>query len=138
MQESFGVLAVVVTAFILFSIYFIFKLLQFVIVSVNLFKKMVKGQDAIIKILIDIRDQTKVINYKKTVLQLEEESDNDSLEAESKIENENDEDFNSLNNPARIGPPVYTTNEQFLEFCYHCGAELKKQVDACPKCGKKL
>jgi len=138
MEESFGVLAVLVTAFIIFSIYFIFKLLQFVIVSVNLFKTMVKRQDAIIKILIDIRDQTTVFNNKKTVLPLEEESDTDNLDADLKIENENDEDFSSLNNPARIGPPVYTSNEQSLEFCYHCGAELKKQAEACPKCGKKL
>lgn len=58
-----GILGVVIIlAFIIFNIYFIFKILQFVIVSVNLFKKMINRQDAMLKILLDIRDNTKKYN----------------------------------------------------------------------------
>jgi hypothetical protein len=44
--------------FILFCIYFILKQLQFVLVSVNLYKKMVNRQDAVVKLLLDIRGES--------------------------------------------------------------------------------
>jgi hypothetical protein len=46
-------------AFIGFCIYFIFKQLQFVIMAINLYKKMINREDAILKVLVDIRDNTK-------------------------------------------------------------------------------
>ena len=45
--------------FIFFVIYFIFKQLQFVIQSVNLYKDMVTRQDMMIRLLQDIRDGKK-------------------------------------------------------------------------------
>jgi len=45
--------------FVLFCIYFFFKSLQFVISAINLYKKIINREDAIIKLLIDIRDNTK-------------------------------------------------------------------------------
>ena len=75
-----------------------------------------------IKILLDIRDQTKSFKQKEIIEELEEESNNDSLLSESTIKNVEDDD----------------AGEESLEFCYHCGAELKKKVKTCPKCGKKL
>ncbi|HOW55692.1 MAG TPA: zinc ribbon domain-containing protein [Syntrophorhabdaceae bacterium] len=45
--------------FIGFFIYFVFKILQFVIQAINLYKKILNREDAILKVLIDIRDNTK-------------------------------------------------------------------------------
>jgi hypothetical protein len=46
-------------AFVGFVIYFIFKQVQFVVQAVNLYKKILYREEAIIKILLDIRDNTK-------------------------------------------------------------------------------
>lgn len=54
-----AVLGIIIVAFIIFVVYFIFKILQFVIMAINLYKKMVNRQDATIKLLLDIRDNTK-------------------------------------------------------------------------------
>ena len=122
-MEGFIVIsAIIVIGFFLFSIYFMFKLIQFVIVAVNLYKKMVKRQDAMIKILLDIRDQTKSFKQKEIVEELEEKSKDDILLSQSLNKNQE----------------ALDADEEPLEFCYHCGAELKKKVKKCPKCGKKL
>jgi len=42
-------------AFAGFAIYFFFKILEFVIQATNLYRKMINRQDAMIKLLIDIR-----------------------------------------------------------------------------------
>ena len=86
-------------------------MLQFVLVSVNLYKKMVRRQDAMVKLLMDIRDNT--TTYQPS-------PDDDSDKGASKEET-----------------PVYNS-EAGLDFCYHCGAELPEKVDRCPKCGKEL
>ena len=65
-----------------------------------------------IEILLDIRDQTESFNSKNVFSQGEEEFDIES----SSIKDE----------------------EEPLEFCYHCGIELKKKFKTCPKCRKKL
>ena len=59
MDGALTVLAIIMIAFIIFAVYFIFKILQFVIMAVTLYKKMVNRQDATIKLLLDIRDRTK-------------------------------------------------------------------------------
>ena len=46
-------------AFVGFCIYFFFKQLQFVIQAINLYKKILNREDAILNVLIDIRDNTK-------------------------------------------------------------------------------
>ena len=48
-----------ITSIIIFIIYFLYKILQFVITATNLYKKMVNRLDANLKLLIDIRDNTK-------------------------------------------------------------------------------
>jgi hypothetical protein len=53
------ILILLVIGFMIFVVYFVFKLLQFVIMAINLYKKMVNRQDATIKLLLDIRDNTK-------------------------------------------------------------------------------
>jgi len=142
MEGFLVILAIVVIGFILFCIYFIFKLLQFVIVAVNLYKKMVKRQDAIIKILLDIRDKTKSVKQKEIIEQLEEESsvDDSYIESinkyESGIDNSSSDLINNYENEDE--DKDNDVSEEPLEFCYHCGAELKTKVKTCPKCGKKL
>ena len=59
MENFLTIVVIVAVSFILFVIYFIFKELQFVIQSVNLYKKMIIRQDATINLLMDIRDNTK-------------------------------------------------------------------------------
>jgi biopolymer transport protein ExbB/TolQ len=54
-----GVFGIIILASIVFIIYFIFKIMQFVIVAVNLYKKIINREDVIIKLLIDLRDNTK-------------------------------------------------------------------------------
>ena len=59
MEGALVVLGIIIFAFIIFAVYFIFKILQFVIMAINLYKKMVNRQDATLKLLLDIRDNTK-------------------------------------------------------------------------------
>ena len=56
---ALAILGVLVFALTIFIIYFIFKILQFVIQAINLYKKMVIREDAMIKLLLDVRDNTK-------------------------------------------------------------------------------
>lgn len=62
-----GLFTLIFFAFVAFSVYFIFKQIQFILVSVDLFKKMVSNQKNIIGILTEMRDksdstQTKAVN----------------------------------------------------------------------------
>jgi ribosomal protein L40E len=52
-------LVLVFLAFVGFVIYFIFKQMEFVLTATNLYKKMISREDMIIKLLLDIRDDTK-------------------------------------------------------------------------------
>ena len=65
-----GLFTLIFIAFVAFSIYFIFKQIQFILVSVGLYKEMVSNQKNIIGLLTEIRDkseksQTKLILLKK-------------------------------------------------------------------------
>jgi len=55
-------IGIIVISFNIFVIYFIFKVLQFVIQAINIYKKMIIRQDATINLLIDIRDNTKTFD----------------------------------------------------------------------------
>lgn len=59
MEEAAGIISLIAILFIIFSVYFTFKILQFVVTATNLYKKMINRQDAMIKLLFDIRDNTK-------------------------------------------------------------------------------
>ena len=54
-----GIIGILIFSLAIFIIYFIFKSLQFVIQAINLYKKMIIRQDAILKVLLDVRDNTK-------------------------------------------------------------------------------
>ncbi len=111
-----GVVTVLIlgfVGFILFCIYFIFKQLQFVLVSVNLYKKIVHRQDAMVKLLLDIRDQTK--KFKQSSISP------DFIEASEEIETSDSE-----------------PEEGQAPFCYHCGAEISENTVKCSSCGNKI
>ena len=113
-------------AVIVFCIYLFYKQIQFIIVSVNLYKEMVKQNSTMIEILLDIRDQTK--KYKKT-------ESNEELNDELKVNNSLIDSMKRSETNI-IDKDDYT--EKPYEFCYHCGYELKKKVKTCPNCGKEL
>ena len=52
--------------FVGFSIYFIFKILQFVIQATNLYKDIIQREDTIIKLLKDIRDGQETTDSQKS------------------------------------------------------------------------
>jgi len=118
LQNLFLIAGAVLFCFIVFCIQFIYKQIQFVLVAVNLYKKMVQQQDDMISILIEIRNQItsskQQIEYKPIV------GKNDSSTTKNRDPNSD------------------TGDEESLEFCYHCGSKLKKTVATCPDCGKDL
>lgn len=83
MEGYLGIAAIVFVASIIFIIYFYFKVLQFVIQAINLYKKMVIRQDAMIHLLLDIRDNTK--HYDKISKQLEDADDNLSQDSQDEL-----------------------------------------------------
>jgi len=73
MEGIIAIIGIALAAFVIFCIYFFFKQLEFVLVSVNLYRKMVNRQDAMIQLLIDIRDNTK--SYEPNVIHALDSSD---------------------------------------------------------------
>ncbi len=63
MKGFIGILVLMGLGFIFFCIYYIFKQMQFVIQAINLYKDMVVRQDAMLKILKDIRDGSSKKDY---------------------------------------------------------------------------
>ena len=115
------VFGVIVIGFILFCVYFIFKQIEFVVVSVNLYRKMVRQQDSMVKLLIDIRDNTK--NYRLSAI-----DDNvESVEASDNFS----QTYGQLRQPD-------VKQEAVTSFCYHCGEKLTGNPTQCLKCGKSL
>ena len=92
METLLIISVIVISGFILFSIYYFFKQIQFVLLSVNLYKKMVEQQNAIICILLDVRDQTKTYGRNRRINELEEESSITSnlIKSISRQNNENE------------------------------------------------
>ena len=76
------ILVILIFALGIFIIYFIFKSLQFVIQAINLYKKMVTRQDAILKLLMDIRDNTKKYDNIESISE-ETKFDDDTFICES-------------------------------------------------------
>ena len=65
-MEGFITLIVIIfLCFIGFTIYFFFKSLGFVINATRLYRRMIERQDAVIKLLVDIRDNTKTVDEKQ-------------------------------------------------------------------------
>lgn len=56
-QAIFGIISIVFVVLLVFAIYVSFKLIEFVVSATNLYKKMIARQDAMIKLLKDIRGE---------------------------------------------------------------------------------
>ena len=109
MQDAMTVVVIMVFTVVAVVGYFYYKVIQFFLVSVNLYKKMVTRQDATVKLLLDIRNNT------KTYTALIDEDD---------LNKDDDDEKESA--------------EVADDFCYHCGEEITKHADQCTACGKKL
>lgn len=134
--ESFlTILGLIVAGFVFFVIYFIFKQLQFVLVSVNLYKKMVRRQDAMLTLLIDIRDNTK--QFKKS--SLVDDDDYEDPERESSKYT-----CNKCGSKVPVGEvcPKCKTSSSITEsddcICGKCGAEVSEKDKFCPNCGTEI
>ncbi|MBZ0200897.1 MAG: zinc ribbon domain-containing protein [Ignavibacteriaceae bacterium] len=99
------VIGLIFLAFVIFTIYFIFKILQFVLLAVNLYKKMVNRLDAMLKISLDIRDNTK-------------KYENIFLAEMNKLESYKDDDTFVCEN-CKTEVPASSTS------CPKCGAEFE-------------
>lgn len=105
LQGIFGFLVLVLVGLIVFAIYFIFKVLQFVIQAINLYKDMVSRQNAMIKILKDIRDQTKV-------------------STSSRVLSKNSRNTNFDNKYHVLCPHCKTKTKKWREVCSNCGKKI--------------
>jgi len=117
-------IGIILLFFIIFVVYFIFKILEFVLVSVKLYKKMANRQEAMVQLLLDIRDNTK--SFQKTQLREKDEKD------------EKEQYPFSHTGLTANRETIYDDESAELEFCYHCGERLDGEADKCPKCGKEL
>jgi predicted Zn-ribbon and HTH transcriptional regulator len=108
MQGFLTLLVLGFLGFVGFAVYFFFKQLQFVLLSVNLYKKMVRRQETIIKLLLDIRDNTKKVE-----------------------ENSLQEDDDSMMN-------VNLTEKDLKRYCPSCNTFQDAGKPLCPKCGFNL
>ena len=77
---------------------------------------MVNRQDAMVKLLLDIRDNTKKYGIASS--------------SPSTVDKEQIED----DKPLQETEP----DEEAPDFCYYCGAENPNKSKICPKCGKFL
>jgi len=131
-------LVLLLLAFIVFVIYFIFKILQFVLVSVNLYKKMVRRQDATIKLLIDIRDNTKHFDKSATV----DDKDDNFKEPQDEPEKYVCGKCNAeVLFEDKVCPKCGTdlgVSESADCTCGKCGTEVSDTDKFCPKCGVEI
>jgi hypothetical protein len=106
--------------FIFFCIYYFFKQMQFVIQAINLYKDMVVRQDAMLKILKDIRD----INSGGKILFSEDVKVTSTFEA-----SKSGQDFQKEKIDAQNAQKAYDNGN-----CPECGAEIEKNQDRCVEC----
>ena len=108
--------------FCCFCIYFIFKIFQFVIQAINLYKDMVIRQDAMLKLLKDIRD----ISSGKEVEPIED----------VKVTTTSQVNSQSSLSTEEITDPVILEKVKALENgnCPECGVKTNKKLRRCMEC----
>jgi len=114
------ILVLMFLAFACFVIYFIFKQMEFVLTATNLYRKMVTRQDAMIKLLIDIRDGTKQLDSEKIPETFKESFDEGGRQVISQITIEG--------RMARITAGL----------CPKCGGKVSSTDQNCPFCRTNL
>ena len=122
MENMLIIFVVIFITFAIFVAIFIFKQIEFVLTAVNLYKKMIKHQDAMVKLLIDIRDNTK--KYSGSIKE-EESAVSMPFSLATNLSTQDDDSSDD-------------ENATKLEFCYYCGADLEGAINKCPKCGEKI
>ena len=124
MQGFLMILALVFLGFIFFCIYFIFKQMQFVIQAINLYKDMVLRQDAMIKILKDIRDTSNGGNKKIMP----------DVQVTTAYKDEiDDPETQKIKERQKTQQEMYNKGE-----CPECGEKIDKNKERCPACGELL
>ncbi len=131
MGNAAGGFAVIIVLVLLglgvFFIYFIFKQIQFVLQAINLYKEILNREEAIIKLLIDIRDGTK--RYSENM-------------NESRPQNVMVNDFrgNVANSGINLEKKAKPEENPFakLKICSKCGSAQPSVKDKCVKCGSIL
>ena len=125
MQGFLMILALVVLGFIFFCIYFIFKQMQFVIQAINLYKDMVVRQDAMIKILKDIRDASSgkrgTINTPDVKVSTAYKDEIDNPETQKMVARQ------------KNAQEMYDNGE-----CPECAEKIDKKEERCLSCGELL
>lgn len=120
MQQMLTIFALAFVAFVGFVIYFIFKILQFVLTATNLYKKMINRQEALIDLLIDIRDNTKKYDTAKI-------SASDKKLVESFASAEAGDGSTQVNVPKNGWKCACGhVNQPFFELCQSC--RVKQEV----------
>ncbi|MBW6520875.1 MAG: hypothetical protein K0A99_07670 [Desulfoarculaceae bacterium] len=110
--------------FIFFCIYYIFKQMQFVIQAINLYKDMVVRQDAMLKILKDIRDTFSGKDKKYTP----------DVEVATAYKDDSD------NPETRKIADLQKTQQEMYDNgdCPECGDKIGKNEERCLGCGAWL
>jgi hypothetical protein len=111
----------------------LFKGLDFILSATDLYKKMIQKEDEIIKLLIEIRDNT----IKEAAVTPKEEQVVESHKIIDIVKTETESlatasvDIKEENNKKE-------TVESKKKFCYHCGKEIAEGTITCPKCGAPI
>ena len=118
MQGTLTIIVLGILAFIGFCIYFIFKILEFVIRAINLYERIITREDVIIKLLIDIRDNTKSVDSDDwTDNEIDEYEDNEVDECEEERWDASVEEQIDLEDCEVAEQPEEEENfEQFAEY----------------------
>lgn len=132
-MEYLNIIGFLILAFITFVIYFVFKILEFVMQAINLYKKILNRQDAILVLLSDIRDNTKVfernsINKADSTITSRQ---NDSLRKCIKCNSE-------ISSLYKRCPECGANLEEQIMHCEKCNAEIEPNTEFCQNCGEKL
>ncbi len=108
MEGTIAVIILVNICITIFVIYFISKILQFVITATNLYKKIINREDTVIQLLLDIRDNTKKYDGTKKI----------------------DEEISSSSNGY--------VKEYKKSICENCKAYVPSNSIKCPNCGSEF
>jgi ABC-type bacteriocin/lantibiotic exporter with double-glycine peptidase domain len=119
----------VLVVLLVFSIIIFIKVITFILNAEDLYKKMIQKEEEIIKLLIEICDNTK----KLTETQLQKKQ---SEIINKTITEENKSNTQQIVNNEVKDKEIPTKREQ--KFCYYCGKELSENTAICPKCGAPL
>ncbi|OFV80406.1 MAG: hypothetical protein A2W26_01185 [Acidobacteria bacterium RBG_16_64_8] len=148
MESALGLIAilvVVVLAVAFFVMYLFFKVLEFTINATRLYRQMIRRQDVTIRLLLDIRDNTKIANTSE----LASDPDGETTAANptpsplivrSLIESEPQTtgQGSAASDDSGEEPDQDTAPPESGEFCYHCGEALTSPTEKCPACGRAL